>query len=577
MAKKADLTRELIGRTGNASGIVQAPGTTNMIYVRVGGSTMKVINDLVPLIPDQEVVISQEKDGWRVKGTRAQRSGGGTPTSIPHGETHELYGSDEVAIDLRQITNLRVRPVRGTLTVTVGRGVIVIRGGAKVVIPSSPVDLSGHVPTTTGKSRWVLVSVSPAGEITLTDGADFDTSATDLTTIPAKPAGHKRLAAIRMYYGQTVITENRLATDVIDLRFEEAEPHKTEHQAGGADEISVAGLSGVLATRQDADKLQGRTVASTAPSTGQAIVWNGSNWVPGTMPGSVTVEEVDGTPSVAASKIKLPNGSVTDNGDGSVTISIAGSGDVSGPSSAVDGHLAVFDGASGKVLKDGGVVPTLLPLDVPPSSPSTYDDEFNGTSLDAKWTCPLSSGADLGVSTTLSGGWMFMEPSTTGTASTGKRAFGMRQNSPTGSFTVMAKIANDLKPDDVRCGILVARTTATAWAVVSGLDYPASGKGAQAIGIGSYSETADCGAYDNWYQQVAGHPEHALWVKCVWDSSAGSLKFYYSMNGVHWAPSWVSRTGLSQPDRIGIIMYANNANTVADHRIGVDWFRVTTP
>lgn len=36
----------------------------------------------------------------------------------------------------------------------------------------------------------------------------------------------------------------------------------------------------------------------------------------------------------------------------------SGSGDVVGPSSAVDGHLAVFDGATGKLIKDGGAVPS---------------------------------------------------------------------------------------------------------------------------------------------------------------------------------------------------------------------------
>lgn len=36
-----------------------------------------------------------------------------------------------------------------------------------------------------------------------------------------------------------------------------------------------------------------------------------------------------------------------------------GSGDVVGPSSAVDGNLAVFDGTTGKLLKDGGSLPSL--------------------------------------------------------------------------------------------------------------------------------------------------------------------------------------------------------------------------
>lgn len=36
-------------------------------------------------------------------------------------------------------------------------------------------------------------------------------------------------------------------------------------------------------------------------------------------------------------------------------VAAAGGGDVSGPASAVDNHLAVFDGATGKLVKDGGV------------------------------------------------------------------------------------------------------------------------------------------------------------------------------------------------------------------------------
>lgn len=35
-----------------------------------------------------------------------------------------------------------------------------------------------------------------------------------------------------------------------------------------------------------------------------------------------------------------------------------GSGDVVGPASATDGHVALFDGATGKLIKDGGALPT---------------------------------------------------------------------------------------------------------------------------------------------------------------------------------------------------------------------------
>lgn len=50
-----------------------------------------------------------------------------------------------------------------------------------------------------------------------------------------------------------------------------------------------------------------------------------------------------------------------DDTAGTLTISATGgggSGDVVGPSSATDGHMAVFDGTDGKHVRDGGAVPT---------------------------------------------------------------------------------------------------------------------------------------------------------------------------------------------------------------------------
>ncbi len=59
--------------------------------------------------------------------------------------------------------------------------------------------------------------------------------------------------------------------------------HATSHENGGSDEIDVVGLSGVLADAQNADELQGRDLAATAPVDRQTIVWNsgGPQWEPG--------------------------------------------------------------------------------------------------------------------------------------------------------------------------------------------------------------------------------------------------------------------------------------------------------
>lgn len=65
--------------------------------------------------------------------------------------------------------------------------------------------------------------------------------------------------------------------------------HNTTHQDGGLDEISIARLDGYVGYRQDGYALQGRTVSTSAPSGGQALVWNASTskWEPGS-PGTST-------------------------------------------------------------------------------------------------------------------------------------------------------------------------------------------------------------------------------------------------------------------------------------------------
>lgn len=96
--------------------------------------------------------------------------------------------------------------------------------------------------------------------------------------------------------------------------------HKTSHQTGGADEISVAGLSGVLADSQVANKIATSgtavTVSSTAPSTGQVL---------------------KATSASAASWQTLSFG------------------DVNGPGSSTDGNLPKFSGTGGKTLVDSGI------------------------------------------------------------------------------------------------------------------------------------------------------------------------------------------------------------------------------
>lgn len=232
-------------------------------------------------------------------------------------------------------------------------------------------------------------------------------------------------------------------------------------------------------------------------------------------------------------------------------------------------------GAEGQVLmvSSGQAVWGDVPIhyfDTLPTSVHISNDEFSGTTLDTKWV-DISSGTGLQWTKTVSNGWLTVEPAQSGIGSTGKYIMGIRQDAPTGAFTVMAKLANMFRPDDVREGIFVAQGTRIN---VCGLD-TANGAGAQVIGCNSYSETGDGAGYDGFYTTIAGLTTGPLFAKIVWDGSI--LSFFYSLNGVLWS-SITTRTGMSQPTRIGIVQYSQNSGQIAaNHQLACNWFRVTEP
>lgn len=71
--------------------------------------------------------------------------------------------------------------------------------------------------------------------------------------------------------------------------------------------------------------------------------------------GAIIVSEIDGSPLIVSTeKIKFSNNSVTDNGDGSVTVvtGVGGGGDTSTNTAvSVDGEVVLFSGTGGKTLK----------------------------------------------------------------------------------------------------------------------------------------------------------------------------------------------------------------------------------
>lgn len=100
----------------------------------------------------------------------------------------------------------------------------------------------------------------------------------------------------------------------------------------------------------------GATDTPATPSGGLRI--SGASWI------LVTGNEADGftisqRPSLTTTA--LPEGEnlyYTDaRADARIALAGVGSGDVVGPASSTDSHVALFDGITGKLLKDGGLMP----------------------------------------------------------------------------------------------------------------------------------------------------------------------------------------------------------------------------
>lgn len=338
LSKKQDVIPVWPGIMGLPDGTVDVPGRPNYVYVQIiGMGAMEVYDTRVTTSAGLPVMVgydSVQPGLLQVLSVRAV--GSGEAVAIQNGAHHGSHeypkGNDIVWVQLRQFMPWRVTP--SGLTIFVHRGVGWINGGWKEVAPTAAVSLTSLVPTTAGLACYVLVTIDTAGTVVTTKGTEIAIASLTTGNIPAAPSGTEYiLAAIRLYSYQTSIDEAETSLDVIDLRFPMRHRHTTadlpstmapsahaaSHQNGGADQLSVAGLSGVLANRQDADKIQGKAIATTSPTDGQYLKWvdADSKWEPAAITG-------------------------------------AGTGDVTGPASATTGHMAVFADTTGKVIEDGG-------------------------------------------------------------------------------------------------------------------------------------------------------------------------------------------------------------------------------
>jgi hypothetical protein len=227
---KQNKARPEFGVIGDGQGLVEVPGSNNLVYVRIGNRVQKIKNVRVaakygetvsigidPNDPGKRQVLSvctsqNDAAGISVDGT-------GPAPAKRYEWMANGGGQDPLYVHLRQFRPLRIS-CAGGLYVSIQRGFIKSNSGIWLLVPYQTINMASHLPTTAGKALLALVTVDQNGTVVVTAGAESDIAdLTDLSSAPAAPANTAvENALVRLYYGQTAIQEMRTNSDIFDIR-----------------------------------------------------------------------------------------------------------------------------------------------------------------------------------------------------------------------------------------------------------------------------------------------------------------------------------------------------------------------
>lgn len=225
---KQDLIDARPGQLGDGFGHINVTGRDHYVYVRVAGIVDEVFNNRVPPENDLLVIVGfdpTQPNLYQVLSTRTAAPGGlnggaisGYAPAIRYQWMATGGGQDPLFVEKRQFLPRRIGPYSGML-IQVYRDII-WTGTAWAIVNTQTIDLTAHIPATTGKCALVLITLDDSGNVIATKGSEVDISTLAITDVPAVPAGTREvLGAVRVYYGQTAVQEARTNTDIIDLRF----------------------------------------------------------------------------------------------------------------------------------------------------------------------------------------------------------------------------------------------------------------------------------------------------------------------------------------------------------------------
>ena len=225
------------------------------------------------------------------------------------------------------------------------------------------------------------------------------------------------------------------------------------------------------------------------------------------------------------------------------------------------------------VVGNGGGSSISLPVwitnhpDTPPSAPNAMDDEFDGTSLDSKWTSIVIAPATISIPVG-SSQVFFYSP-----ASYHHRHNDIWQTVPSGAWKFRAKLAFELPTWNFYGMGLGIRNSSNAYATFAGLMLH-SGYGQNTIWAGHMTDNSD-GLI---WEIEAGNIEHSVWYAEIEFDGANTVIWRFSTTGKVFTEIYRENISgfIGTLNQVGIMNHAWIDGANYSGAASCDWFRRTS-
>lgn len=218
------------GTMGDGYGNLHVAGKPGYIYVTIGGIAYKAYCDRVAPQYGKYVWVGISNEGGKFYQVLSVRAISSAENSLVQGSGYapaKRYeymaldgGQDPLPVHLRAFTRLRIgMSATGGMNVELLGGFVKTSTG-RVLIAKQDIDLTAQIPATANKAAYVLITIDDAGAVVQTKGSEMDINALANSDIPIAPTNTiEECGAVRVYYGQTLVREGRINTDILDTRF----------------------------------------------------------------------------------------------------------------------------------------------------------------------------------------------------------------------------------------------------------------------------------------------------------------------------------------------------------------------